>query len=156
MHAAKGLEFPVVFVPGMEESIFPHSRALYDQSEMEEERRLCYVAMTRAKEELYLISASTRILYGNLQANPPSRFLAEIEEKNQLEKTTENSFFSAAKNNYDEPRYELDLQEGDSVRHQLFGESTIVEKNNNEVAVYFKNKGVKRLNTSFAPLEKIE
>jgi DNA helicase-2/ATP-dependent DNA helicase PcrA len=61
MHAAKGLEFPVVFVPGMEESIFPHSRALYDQSEMEEERRLCYVAMTRAKEELYLISASTRI-----------------------------------------------------------------------------------------------
>lgn len=156
MHAAKGLEFPVVFVPGMEESIFPHSRALYDQSEMEEERRLCYVAMTRAKEELYLISASTRILYGNLQANPPSRFLAEIEEKNQLEKTTENSFFSAAKNNYDEPRYELDLQEGDSVRHQLFGEGTIVEKNNNEVAVYFKNKGVKRLNTSFAPLEKIE
>lgn len=157
MHAAKGLEFPVVFVPGMEESIFPHSRALYDQSEMEEERRLCYVAMTRAKEELYLISASTRILYGNLQANPPSRFLAEIAEKNQLEKTVENTFFSRGnipQNN--EPRYELELQEGDTVRHQLFGDGTVVEKNNNEVAVYFKNKGVKRLNISFAPLEKLE
>ncbi len=157
MHAAKGLEFPVVFVPGMEESIFPHSRALYDQSEMEEERRLCYVAMTRAKEELYLISASTRILYGNLQANPPSRFLAEIAEKNNLNKTKENTF-SSSMGSYQntEPRYEVDLQEGDVVRHQLFGEGTILEKNNNEVAVYFKNKGVKRLNTSFAPLEKVE
>ena len=157
MHAAKGLEFPVVFVPGMEESIFPHSRALYDQSEMEEERRLCYVAMTRAKEELYLISASTRILYGNLQANPPSRFLSEIEEKNQLERTTENNlFFGGNAPGKPDPYYQLELEEGDKVRHQLFGEGTIVEKNNNEVAVYFKNKGVKRLNTSFAPLEKIE
>ncbi|HEX7368028.1 MAG TPA: 3'-5' exonuclease, partial [Candidatus Saccharimonadales bacterium] len=79
LHAAKGLEFPVVFMTGMEESIFPHSRALYDQSEMEEERRLCYVGMTRAKQELYMLYATSRMLYGGVQHNPPSRFLAEID-----------------------------------------------------------------------------
>src|SRR6185503_2908682 len=78
LHAAKGLEFPVVFMPGLEETLFPHSRALYDQSEMEEERRLCYVGMTRAREELYMTYASSRMLYGGVQHNPPSRFLSEI------------------------------------------------------------------------------
>jgi DNA helicase-2/ATP-dependent DNA helicase PcrA len=81
LHAAKGLEFPVVFMVGMEETIFPHTRALYEQSEMEEERRLCYVGMTRAREELYLISASTRALFGSRQYNLPSRFLGDIEEE---------------------------------------------------------------------------
>src|SRR6185437_5586261 len=79
LHAAKGLEFPVVFMIGMEETIFPHSRALYDQAEMEEERRLCYVGMTRAREELYMICATGRLLYGGTQHNPPSRFLSEID-----------------------------------------------------------------------------
>ena len=79
LHAAKGLEFPVVFMTGLEESIFPHSRALYDQSEMEEERRLCYVGMTRARRELYMVHASSRMLYGGVQHNPPSRFLSEID-----------------------------------------------------------------------------
>jgi len=83
LHAAKGLEFPVVFMVGMEESIFPHSRALYDQSEMEEERRLCYVGMTRAREELYMIHASSRMLYGGQQHNPPSRFVSEIDAEFQ-------------------------------------------------------------------------
>jgi DNA helicase-2/ATP-dependent DNA helicase PcrA len=78
LHAAKGLEFPVVFMVGLEETIFPHSRALYDQSEMEEERRLMYVGMTRAREELYLYCASSRLLYGGVQHNPPSRFLSEM------------------------------------------------------------------------------
>jgi DNA helicase-2/ATP-dependent DNA helicase PcrA len=78
IHAAKGLEFPVVFMAGMEETIFPHSRALYDQNEMEEERRLCYVGMTRAREELYMMCATSRMLYGGVQHNPPSRFLSEI------------------------------------------------------------------------------
>lgn len=78
LHAAKGLEFPVVFMGGMEETIFPQSRALYDQNEMEEERRLCYVGMTRAREELYLMCATSRMLYGGVQHNPPSRFLSEI------------------------------------------------------------------------------
>ncbi len=79
LHAAKGLEFPVVFMVGMEESIFPHSRALYDQSEMEEERRLCYVGMTRARQELYMTYATSRMLYGGVQHNLPSRFLSEID-----------------------------------------------------------------------------
>jgi DNA helicase-2/ATP-dependent DNA helicase PcrA len=83
LHAAKGLEFPVVFMVGMEETIFPHSRALYDAFEMEEERRLCYVGMTRAREELYMIYATTRMLYGGVQHNPPSRFLSEIDAEFQ-------------------------------------------------------------------------
>lgn len=83
LHAAKGLEFPAVFMVGMEESIFPHSRALYDAFEMEEERRLCYVGMTRAREELYMTYARSRMLYGGAQHNPPSRFLSEIDTQFQ-------------------------------------------------------------------------
>src|SRR5690606_38382177 len=79
LHAAKGLEFPVVFMVGLEETVLPHSRALYDQREMEEERRLMYVGMTRAKEELYLLYATSRALYGGVLYNPPSRFLSEID-----------------------------------------------------------------------------
>jgi len=78
MHSAKGLEYPVVFVIGMEEGIFPHQRALIDMDQMEEERRLCYVAITRAKDKLYLTSATQRMLFGMTQYNPPSRFLREI------------------------------------------------------------------------------
>ncbi len=78
LHAAKGLEFPVVFIAGMEEGIFPHSRSQIDPAALEEERRLCYVGMTRAKDRLYLTSARRRMLFGAIQANLPSRFLSEI------------------------------------------------------------------------------
>ncbi len=78
MHSAKGLEFPYVFLVGLEESIFPHARSFYQESELEEERRLCYVAMTRAKQRLYLVHAQKRSLYGRTNMNPPSRFLEEI------------------------------------------------------------------------------
>lgn len=78
MHAAKGLEFPVVFMVGMEEAIFPHSRSMLDPIELEEERRLCYVGITRAKEKLYLTYCRNRTMYGSSQYNPPSRFLSEI------------------------------------------------------------------------------
>lgn len=80
LHAAKGLEFPVVFIVGMEEGIFPHSRSLLDANEMEEERRLCYVGMTRAKQRLYLVRAGRRIGWGGLVSNPKSRFLEELPE----------------------------------------------------------------------------
>ena len=80
MHAAKGLEFPVVFIVGMEEGIFPHNRALNDMTELEEERRLAYVGITRAKEQLMVSHAWSRNLYGSSQYNPPSRFLDEIPE----------------------------------------------------------------------------
>ena len=78
MHAAKGLEFPIVVIVGMEEGLFPHSRAVWDPHEMEEERRLCYVAITRAKERLYVTLARSRIIFGTRQTNIPSRFLDEM------------------------------------------------------------------------------
>lgn len=80
LHAAKGLEFPIVFMVGMEEGIFPHSRSLFNPQELEEERRLCYVGLTRAKEKVFLSFAARRTQFGAIQANPPSRFLTEIPE----------------------------------------------------------------------------
>lgn len=175
LHAAKGLEFPVVCMIGMEETIFPHSRALYDQSEMEEERRLCYVGMTRAREELYLLHAAGRSLYGGLQHNIPSRFIGEIAGEHIEQQTLMPSFGRAnlgGSDDYDdfaqvspdedfaspidtEPRYVPDFSEGDGVSHQLFGEGTIVELSGEIAAIYFKGKGLKKLNVAFAPLKKL-
>jgi DNA helicase-2/ATP-dependent DNA helicase PcrA len=168
LHAAKGLEFPVVFMVGMEETIFPHSRALYDQSEMEEERRLCYVGMTRAKEELYMIYATGRLLYGGVQHNPPSRFLSEIDAEFQAVADTASFSFGydsqpafdtvnglAAKSDDNELRYIPDLSEGDGVRHKLFGMGTVLEVEGDTATIYFKGKGTRKLNISFAPLEKL-
>jgi len=170
LHAAKGLEFPVVFMTGLEETILPHSRALYDQSEMEEERRLCYVGMTRARRELYMIYASSRLLYGGVQHNPPSRFLSEIDGDYQA--TIPGSFgheaFSPFSQDHasgdlttqsaplpSEPRYVPDLNEGDGVRHSVFGNGTVMEIDGDTVVIYFKGKGARKLNINFAPLEKI-
>jgi len=160
LHAAKGLEFPVVFMPGMEESIFPHSRALFDQSEMEEERRLCYVGMTRAREELFMMYTDSRILYGGLQHNPPSRFLGEIDSSFQTQSSPLGSGMFGTANisspsNSTEPHYIPELEEGDEVRHQLFGIGTVMEIDGDTVAIYFKGKGAKKLNIAFAPLEKL-
>lgn len=153
LHSAKGLEFPVVFMAGMEETLFPHSRALYDQSEMEEERRLCYVGMTRAKEELHMISASTRMLYGGLQHNPPSRFLADIDGKAiQNDKIEPTIDFESSQ--IDEPRYIPELSEGDNVKHQIFGKGVVIGISGEEATIKFNNV-IKKLNLSFAPLEKI-
>lgn len=166
LHSAKGLEFPVVFMVGMEESIFPHSRALYDQSEMEEERRLCYVGMTRARQELHLIYATSRVLYGSVQHNPPSRFLSEIDgeflqSSNSsysgmdygMQQGATSEHFQEVVN--DEPHYVPDLYEGDFVRHKIFGQGTIMELDGDNAVIYFKGKGSKKLNISFAPLEKL-
>ena len=158
LHAAKGLEFPVVFISGMEETIFPHSRALYDVSEMEEERRLCYVGMTRAKEQLYLITASTRLLYGGLQHNPPSRFLADIPALEQsLGAQSGQLFGDQSEPDIDQSieTYVPELNSGDRVRHQLFGHGTVVEIEGDEAVIKFQNKGLKKLNVAFAPLEKL-
>jgi DNA helicase-2/ATP-dependent DNA helicase PcrA len=165
LHAAKGLEFPVVFMIGMEETSFPHSRALYDKFEMEEERRLCYVGMTRAREELYMIYASSRMIFGGVQHNPPSRFLSEIDVK-FVPSDSSLSFGGNGVNDADitpqppqpasdEPHYVPELYEGDAVRHQLFGVGTIVELDGENATIYFKGKGAKKLNIAFAPLEKI-
>lgn len=161
LHAAKGLEFPVVFMAGMEESLFPHSRALYDQSEMEEERRLCYVGMTRAKQELYMIYANSRLLYGGVQHNPPSRFLSEIDGTMVNDSSISDNFqFQPTKNgtndnSSNEPRYIPELNEGDSVRHQIFGTGTVLEMEGDMAVIYFKGKGTRKLDIGFAPLEKL-
>lgn len=164
LHAAKGLEFPVVFMTGMEETIFPHSRALYDQHEMEEERRLCYVGMTRAKEELYVSYATSRMLYGGVQHNPPSRFLADFDAKMQIDsmfsgggqwQTGFDDSTQVGSDYDDEPRYVPELNEGDGVRHKVFGAGTVLEIDGDNVTVYFKGKGTKKLNVAFAPLEKL-
>ncbi len=171
LHAAKGLEFPVVFMTGLEESIFPHSRALYDQSEMEEERRLCYVGMTRAREELYMSYASSRLLYGGVQHNPPSRFLSEIDGEFASGNVGSAGFYDSvmSQSGYssdvsdslkptafdNEPRYVPDLNEGDGVRHQVFGFGTVVEIDGDTATVFFKGKGTRKLNIAFAPIEKV-
>lgn len=166
LHSAKGLEFPVVFMIGMEETLFPHSRALYDQHEMEEERRLCYVGMTRAKVELYMLTASSRMLYGGMQHNPPSRFLSEIDaesliENSFLQNTTQEhnessrNFESPAEPPNDEPYYAPELEEGDAVKHNIFGKGTVVELEGDMAAIYFKGKGTKKINLAFARLEKL-
>ncbi len=80
LHAAKGLEFPIVFIVGLEEGLFPHSRSLWDSNELEEERRLAYVGITRAKDVLYLTYADRRLYFGQRTSNPPSRFLIDIPE----------------------------------------------------------------------------
>jgi len=166
LHAAKGLEFPVVFMVGMEETIFPHSRALYDPHEMEEERRLCYVGMTRAREELYMVYATTRMLYGGMQHNVPSRFLAEID--GEFAATPEplySSSFSSTQNEgwatkldtkNEEPHYVPELSEGDTVQHESFGVGAVLEVSGDNVTVYFKKAGVKKLNLGFAKLDKLE
>lgn len=153
LHAAKGLEFPVVFMAGMEESIFPHSRALFDATEMEEERRLCYVGMTRAREELYLYHANSRMLYGSSQHNPPSRFLDDMGGE-----ATIPEVFSPfeAQNAVDDTGYvpepALAVEVGAKVRHQIFGVGTVVEVEGEMLSIAFSGKGVKKLNASFAPL----
>jgi DNA helicase-2/ATP-dependent DNA helicase PcrA len=170
LHGAKGLEFPVVFMAGMEETVFPHSRALYDQHEMEEERRLCYVGMTRAREELYMIHASSRMLYGGQQHNPPSRFLSEVNGDSIIEnsflqndyglRSTPSSEYSKttlmqSAASIDEPRYIPELNEGDGVRHEVFGMGTVLELDGDVAVVYFKGKGTKKINIAFARIEKV-
>lgn len=157
LHAAKGLEFPVVFMAGLEESIFPHSRALFDQEQMEEERRLCYVGMTRAMEELYMIYSSRRMLFGQTQSNPPSRFLSEIDGTFDAGGLHESIDFFQSTPTAD-PVVDVipELNEGDKVRHKIFGEGRILSLDNETATIQFAGRGHKKLNISFAPLEKIE
>lgn len=157
LHAAKGLEFPVVFMVGMEESIFPHSRALYDPTEMEEERRLCYVGMTRAREELYLSASSSRLIFGSRQYNPPSRFLTDI-KASEVAPTITGLTPSPARD-WGEPEIIYDddagLDVGDKVQHQLFGIGRVVAIEGMTVSISFDGRGVKKLNSAFAPLKKV-
>ncbi len=151
LHNAKGLEFPHVFITGMEEGLFPHSRSMEDSSDIEEERRLCYVGMTRAKKGLYLIRSLTRSYRGVPFSSMPSRFLLEIPD-NFIE---EISWSSAEEKAF--PL--LDLREGDVVLHEMWGKGVVLEVkgegDDGEVRVDFETVGVKELMLKYAPLRKL-
>ncbi|MDJ0791778.1 MAG: DNA helicase PcrA [Acidimicrobiia bacterium] len=159
LHNAKGLEFPAVFVTGLEDGVFPHMRALGDPRELEEERRLCYVGLTRAEERLYLTRAWSRNLWGQNNFNGPSRFLGEIPDhlttaakrvrrSAMLESRTPVATVSDA-----------DIAMGDTVRHAHWGEGVVREivgaGDRAEAVVVFNGHGAKRLLLAWAPLEKV-
>ncbi|GAB6157971.1 DNA helicase PcrA [Desulfotomaculum varum] len=166
LHSAKGLEFPVVFLTGMEEGVFPHSRALFDQCEMEEERRLAYVGITRAEEQLYLTHCWERTLFGRTNMNPRSRFLEEIPDEltdaakplpgKQGSVTGWGSQAAGATRATAQTGIFL---LGDRVRHRKWGEGVIVkvsgEGGDAELTVAFPEQGLKTLIAQYAPLEKI-
>lgn len=157
LHQAKGLEFPTVFIVGMEDNLLPHSRSKEDPVQLEEERRICYVGMTRAKERLYLLRATHRSLFGSRLSNPPSPFLANIPEM----KTQGTNDFSATENKktiLEMPA--IDLRAGDHVEHTSYGEGIVIgilpETGDAQITVAFKgNAGVKRLLYSLAKLRKL-
>jgi DNA helicase II / ATP-dependent DNA helicase PcrA len=175
MHAAKGLEFPVVFIIGMEENVFPHSRSMGDDEEMEEERRLAYVGITRAEQKLYLTSASYRTLYGRASYNSPSRFIAEISD-DITEIVSRNSGFSIGGGSKEQnaapvrpavkkPVYntsggdKMGWKPGDKAVHKKWGTGMVVSVKGTgeevELDIAFPNPvGVKRLLAKFAPIEK--
>ncbi len=167
LHSAKGLEFPVVFLTGLEEGIFPHSRSLLEPAELEEERRLCYVGVTRARERLYLTHSFRRIIYGSERYNKPSRFLEEIpahllssEEPAGGNKGRNRTGLSAGEKSA-RKAHEIDLFIlGDKVRHVKWGTGVVVgvqgEGEDTELKVAFPDQGIKVLLAKYAPLERAQ
>jgi len=166
LHQAKGLEFPVVFIVGMEEGVLPHIRSFDDPAQMEEERRLCYVGITRAKQRLYLVRAFRRSLMGGSTVNSPSRFLGDIPrhliQGGGLWAGEESQIATAmySWNKAPAPVFnDLELKAGDHVRHVQFGDGVVIScrpvKDDSEVVVAFDGAGIKKLLLSFARLEKV-
>ena len=184
LHAAKGLEFPVVFLVGMEDGLFPLARALMEDDQLEEERRLAYVGITRAKRELFLTNAYSRMMYGRMQNNPPSRFLAEIDQDDlNIENSVPITLTSANLQaetapfaNSDEraraqvytpkvkPAGAVGAEKkgwnvGDQVEHKSWGRGVVTKVNGKgedmELDIAFSGKGIKRLLAAFAPIKKV-
>ena len=159
VHSVKGLEFNHVFVVGMEEGIFPHMNSLMETSELEEERRLCYVAITRAKDDLHLINARRRTLFGKEQINPVSRFIGEI-SKDLIETNVKEEELPQQEKKIDTEvmfrEEEVDYQVGDYVYHETFGTGRVVEVTNTLVSVAFKHPhGIKKLMKNHKKLSKV-
>ena len=157
MHSAKGLEFKYVFVVGMEEGVFPHSRAFDSNDELEEERRLCYVAITRAKEKLWLVGAKRRVLFGQDNANPVSRFVKEISDE-YLEKDEETSLFeNRSKKSYNNSIDDtIEYKVGEKVMHTTFGEGIIVSVTNTVINVAFPHPiGIKTIMKGHKSIRKV-
>jgi DNA helicase-2/ATP-dependent DNA helicase PcrA len=178
LHTAKGLEFPLVVVTGLEDGVFPHVRSLSDTSELEEERRLCYVGMTRAEERLVLTHADRRTLWGGVAYNPPSRFLEEIPEalvvrRGSVVAPTSLRSSTARASGGDDRRAPrrgsagidvVDLDEGfrpgDTVLHPRFGRGTVLEVapagDDHEISIDFEEVGMKHLMLAYAALVKVD
>lgn len=182
LHSAKGLEFPIVFMTGMEEGLFPSGRSMTEQEQLEEERRLCYVGITRAEEELFMTYASMRMLYGKTNYNAPSRFLRELPEsllescnkdrpvisdlttkKKNIEKSKYYTGYTLENTNT-KPKPSLGaevkgMQSGAKVKHKMFGVGTVVqvkgEEDKMEATIAFESQGIKKVMVAFAPLEVI-
>ncbi len=177
LHSAKGLEFPVVFIPGMEEGIFPGAQCMFSEEELEEERRLAYVGITRAKEKLYLVNAQQRMLYGTTNRNMASRFLREIPmtvtedvstktykvptaSSSKITHTASSSIgarkFGQAGNSAAKPS--ADYKVGDTVLHKSFGTGTILSLQpmggDILMEIAFDKAGTKKMMANFARLEK--
>ena len=181
MHSAKGLEFPVVFVVGMEDGIFPSIRSIGSEEDIEEERRLAYVAITRAKKDLYLTHCTERMLFGQTNRNMISRFLKEIPPSlvESIDKVAKVVYSSVNKNpvgfgtksvslqsqiaansaKKPETKCNIDFAVGDRVSHNVFGEGTIISvkkmSNDSMLEVAFDNAGSKKLMANFAKIQKI-
>lgn len=154
LHGAKGLEFPIVFLAGMDEGIFPHSRAMIDDEELEEERRLCYVGITRAKKRLYFTRAWKRSLYGNTSYYMASRFIDEI-PRQLLEEGTEDKIKAENPNR----NANINLKPQDRIIHSVWGEGIVLEIDGNDenatISIDFPSEGIKHLVLGYAPIKKI-
>lgn len=177
LHAAKGLEFPVVFLTGLDEGLFPHSRTLMDPAQVEEERRLAYVGITRAERQLYVTNAVTRTMYGRISAYMPSRFLAEIPPQ-FMEDYHRKSAMPQSRTTAVPGKQRVSIltkpvasslpkkhavtdtfAKGDKVRHKIWGIGTVLdvigEGPNMQMKIQFPTKGVRQVVVKYAPLEKI-
>jgi len=158
LHSAKGLEFKVVFIVGLEEGILPHSRSILDNEQMEEERRLMYVGITRAQEKVYLVFASQRNIFGSTQINIPSRFLEDIPEKiirqyNQKKEIIKNK---PDKKIRDAIETKEKFKDGEYIFHENFGKGIIVASHGDILTVAFSLSGLKKISASFAPIRKTD
>lgn len=177
LHAAKGLEFPVVFLTGLDEGLFPHSRTLMDPAQVEEERRLAYVGITRAERQLYVTNAVTRTMYGRISAYMPSRFLAEIPSQ-FMEDYHRKSAMPQSRTTAVPGKQRVSIltkpvasslpkkhavtdtfAKGDKVRHKIWGIGTVLdvigEGPNMQMKIQFPTKGVRQVVVKYAPLEKV-
>ncbi|MGH2590338.1 MAG: 3'-5' exonuclease, partial [Actinomycetota bacterium] len=165
LHNAKGLEFPVVFIIGLEDGVFPHYRSMGEPAELEEERRLLYVGVTRARERLYLTNAWSRALFGQTSYNPPSRFLNEIPSELVRAIEDEESVIggsgsvSPIREAVQGRREPVDISAGDTVLHDKWGEGVVMTVSgvgsDAEATVRFEDVGEKRLLVAYAPLKKV-
>ena len=153
IHAVKGLEYKYVFVIGMEENIFPHVNSCEEDGGIEEERRLCYVAITRAKEKLYLVNALRRMLYGKTSVNMPSRFINEIDK--DLIDAPEKKMINMKFNKKEAFNDDNGLKTGDNVIHDIYGPGVVVNVDKSIATIAFKGQGIKKLMKNHKSIKKV-